>query len=58
MGKILRVDLTEKKAWKEELDEATYKKYVGGVALGAKCLYEEVPPGVYRRASCGKSYKT
>ena len=33
MGQTLRVDLTEKKAWKEELDEATYKKYIGGVAL-------------------------
>jgi aldehyde:ferredoxin oxidoreductase len=26
MGQTLRVDLTEKKAWKEELDEATYNK--------------------------------
>jgi aldehyde:ferredoxin oxidoreductase len=46
MGKILHVDLTEKKAWEEELDEATYKKYVGGVSLGSKYLYEEVPAGV------------
>ncbi len=46
MRQILRVDLTEKKAWKEELDEATYRKYVGGVSLGSKYLYEEVPPGV------------
>ena len=42
MGKILRVDLSERKAWKEEVDEATYRKYVGGVALGSKYLYEEV----------------
>jgi len=46
MGQILRVDLTEKRAWKEQLDEATYKKYVGGVSIGAKYLCEEVPPGV------------
>ncbi|UCG64753.1 MAG: hypothetical protein JSW12_19405 [Deltaproteobacteria bacterium] len=46
MGKILRVDLSEKRIWKDELDEGTYKKYIGGVSLGAKSLYEEVPPGV------------
>ncbi|UCG67192.1 MAG: hypothetical protein JSW12_09480 [Deltaproteobacteria bacterium] len=46
MGQILRVDLSERKTWKEELDEATYRKYVGGVALGSKYLYEEVLPGV------------
>jgi aldehyde:ferredoxin oxidoreductase len=46
MGKILRIDLSEKKTWKEELDEATYRKYVGGVTLGSKYLYEEVLPDV------------
>ena len=46
MGKILHLDLTEKKAWEEEVDEATYKKYVGGVSLGSKYLCEEVPAGV------------
>ncbi|MFC1799025.1 aldehyde ferredoxin oxidoreductase family protein [Thermodesulfobacteriota bacterium] len=45
-GKILRVDLTEQKTWTEDLDEATLKKWVGGVGLGAKYLYDEVPPGV------------
>ncbi|MBW2154893.1 MAG: hypothetical protein JRH18_24955 [Deltaproteobacteria bacterium] len=45
-GKVLRVDLTEGKTWSEELDEATVKKWVGGIGLGAKYLYEEVPPGV------------
>jgi aldehyde:ferredoxin oxidoreductase len=46
MGKILRVDLSERKTWVEELDEATYRKYVGGVTLGSKYLYEEVSPDV------------
>jgi len=46
MGQILRVDLSERKAWKEEVDEATYRKFVGGVTLGSKYLYEEVLPGV------------
>ncbi len=46
MGKILRVDLSGKKTWIEELDEATFRKYVGGVTLGSKYLYEEVSPDV------------
>jgi len=45
-GKILRVDLTESKTWTEELDLPTVEKWVGGVGLGAKYLYQEVPPGV------------
>jgi aldehyde:ferredoxin oxidoreductase len=46
MGQILRVDLSSKKSWKEELDEATCRKYVGGISLGSKYLYEEVPAGI------------
>jgi len=46
VGKILRVDLSEGKTCSEDLDEATLKKWVGGVGLGAKYLYDEVPPGV------------
>lgn len=45
-GKILRVNLSEGKIWEEELDEAVIRKWVGGVGLGAKYLYDEVPPGV------------
>ncbi|MCX5818937.1 MAG: aldehyde ferredoxin oxidoreductase family protein [Deltaproteobacteria bacterium] len=45
-GKILRVDLSEGKTWSEDLDDETLRKWVGGVGLGAKYLYEEVPPGV------------
>ena len=44
-GKILRVDLTNERITEEVLDEATLRKWVGGVGLGAKYLYEEVPPG-------------
>ena len=43
-GKILRVDLTSERITEEMLDEATLRKWVGGVGLGAKYLYEEVPP--------------
>ncbi len=46
MGQILRVDLSEKKAWNEKLDEEVYRKYIGGVSLGAKYLCEDVPPHV------------
>ncbi len=46
VGKILRVDLTGERVSEERLDRETMRKYVGGTALGAKYLYEEVPPGV------------
>jgi len=42
----LRVDLTSEHISEEILDTDTLRKYVGGAALGAKYLYEEVPPGV------------
>jgi aldehyde:ferredoxin oxidoreductase len=45
-GKILRVDLSAGKIWNEVLDEATIRKWVGGVGLGTKYRYEEVSPGV------------
>ena len=45
-GKILRVDLSYSKTWSEDLDEETVRKWVGGVGLGAKYLFQEVPPGV------------
>jgi aldehyde:ferredoxin oxidoreductase len=46
VGKLLRVDLSKGETRGEGLDEATLKKWVGGVGLGAKYLYDEVPPGV------------
>ncbi len=45
-GKILRVDLTREHLTEEALDETVLRKWVGGAGLGAKYLYEEVPPGV------------
>jgi aldehyde:ferredoxin oxidoreductase len=45
-GKILRVDLSTGDIRPEELLEADAKKFIGGTGLGAKFLYEEVPPGV------------
>ena len=46
MGKILRVNLSVGRLWDEELDEATLKQYIGGIGLGVKIVYDEVPPGV------------
>ncbi|MEE8442689.1 MAG: aldehyde ferredoxin oxidoreductase N-terminal domain-containing protein, partial [Dehalococcoidia bacterium] len=42
-GKILKVDLTNEIITEEILDDATLRKWVGGVGFGAKYLYEEVP---------------
>jgi aldehyde:ferredoxin oxidoreductase len=45
-GKILHVDLTETKWWVEELDEAIYRKYLGGSALASYFLLRDLKPGV------------
>jgi len=45
-GKILRVDLSSGTCRDEVWDEATTRKWLGGTGLGAKHLYDEVPPGV------------
>ncbi len=45
-GKILRVDLSTETITDDTLDEATARKYLGGTGLGAKILYDEVPPEV------------
>jgi len=45
-GKFLRVDLTSGRIWSEQVDEETYRKYLGGTGYGAKMLYDEVPPEV------------
>lgn len=42
VGKVLRVDLTKGTHQIENLDEATVKKWVGGVGLGTKYIIEEV----------------
>ncbi len=43
-GKALRVDLTNERLTDETLNEPTLRKWIGGTALGAKYLYEEVNP--------------
>jgi aldehyde:ferredoxin oxidoreductase len=46
MGKMLRVDLTSGTCSDEELTPEVARMWLGGVGLGAKILYDEVPPGV------------
>ena len=45
-GRFLRVDLTEERLSDETFGEAMLRKYLGGTSLGARILYDEVPPGV------------
>ncbi len=42
MGKILRINLTEKSVREESIDLDAWKKYLGGRGYGAKVLYDEV----------------
>ena len=45
-GKIARVNLTEKTVKIEDLDEQVIKKYLGGLGIAMRILYDEVPPEV------------
>lgn len=45
IGKILRINLTDKTFKEENLSEKLAKKYVGGAGFGIKYLYDEVPAG-------------
>jgi aldehyde:ferredoxin oxidoreductase len=45
-GKILRVDLSTERIWTEDWTPDMARTYLGGVGLGAKILWEEVPPEV------------
>ena len=46
MGKMLRVDLTDQSFSDEALTESTLKTWVGGIGLGMRFLFEEVPPAI------------
>jgi aldehyde:ferredoxin oxidoreductase len=46
MGKILRVNLTDKNIREEKLDENFAKKYMGQLGFGARIMYDEVPPEI------------
>lgn len=46
MSKVPWVDLSSGKIEIEEINEATYRKYIGGYGIGAKLIYERQKPGV------------
>ncbi|MBC7263203.1 MAG: aldehyde ferredoxin oxidoreductase family protein [Chloroflexi bacterium] len=46
MGKILRVNLTDKRITEEELEEGVARQFLGGRGLGAKILFDELKPGI------------
>jgi aldehyde:ferredoxin oxidoreductase len=43
-GRLLRVDLSAGRTWAEPWSPADMRTYLGGAGLGAKVLWEEVPP--------------
>ncbi len=45
-AKVLRIDLSSRKIWSDELEAATLRTLIGGYALGARYLYDEVPASV------------
>jgi len=45
-GRVLHVDLSTSAISTQELDEAFYQKYLGGLGLGAKILWDRIKPGV------------
>lgn len=47
MGIVLSVDLTKREIKKEELNPELARKYIGGVGLGMKWLYDEAQPGIH-----------
>ncbi len=46
LKKFLRVDLSSMQVKEEELRDEILEKYVGGTGIGARYLFDEVPPGV------------
>ena len=43
-GKVLFVDLSEKRSWVEHLDESVYKNFLAGYGLGAWLMWKHFPP--------------
>ncbi len=44
-GKILHIDLTNRKIWTEEKPEDWYKVYIGGVSMASRLAWENIEPG-------------
>lgn len=46
MGKILRVNLTDKKITEDSIDPKIARKFIGGRGLGINILFNELKPGI------------
>lgn len=44
-GKVLHVDLSQKKFWAEEKPEDWYKMWIGGVSMATRLCWENINPG-------------
>ncbi|MCD6356087.1 MAG: aldehyde ferredoxin oxidoreductase family protein [Anaerolineaceae bacterium] len=44
-GKILHIDLTERKTWVEDKPEDWYKMWIGGVSMATRLCWENIKPG-------------
>ncbi len=44
-GKILHIDLTNRKTWIEEKPETWYMMYIGGVSMASRLAWENIEPG-------------
>ena len=44
-GKILHIDLTERKTWVENKPEEWYKLWIGGVSMASRLCWENIKPG-------------
>lgn len=45
-NRVIRVDLSKGKVTKEELKEDIIHNYIGGIGIGVRVVYDEVPPGI------------
>ena len=45
-NRIVRVDLSGGKITQEERKEDLIRNYIGGIGIGVRVVYDEVPPGV------------
>ncbi len=44
-GRVVRVDLNERKVFVEETNWELARQFIGGRGYGAKLLFDELPPG-------------
>ncbi len=55
-GSLLRIDLTERIYSVEDVEENLLRQYLGGVGIGARFLYDEIPSGTDPLSSGNKIF--